>query len=544
MKIVVVGGVAAGASAATKARRTDENAEIIVFEKGPYVSFANCGLPYYVGGTIAARENLILVSPELFKKRFSIDVRVEHEVTAIDPKRKVVTVRNEDVTTEESYDKLILGMGGSTIRPNIPGIDLSGVYNVFTLPDADEIVKMLAEGAKSAVVIGGGFIGIETAEGLSQRGVKTTLVEAAPQLLNNFDPEFSLPVEAQLETLGIDVKLGASVAEISGTGRASGVKLSDGTRVDADLVILAVGVRPRVELATAAGIALGATGGVLVDAGMRTSVPDIYAAGDIVESIHLVSGKKVRIPLAGSANKQGRIAGNNAAGGELLFQGVLGTAIIKVGELTCARTGLAEKECLNEGLAYDVTYLYANSNAGYYPGADSLIIKIMFEKMTGRLLGAEIVGRKGVDKRIDVYTVALYAGLTVFDLEHLDLAYAPPYSSAKDPVIMSGMVAANIERGLVKAVKPMEAEKLAQQPGTVLLDVRTPEEFSAGHLNNAIPLPVDELRLRLNELDKNKKYLVYCGVGYRAYVACRILTQNGFDASNVSGGYWTTQMAL
>lgn len=546
MKIVIIGGVAAGASAATKARRMDETAEITIFEKGPYVSFANCGLPYYVGGTIKNRENLILVSPELFKNRFNIDVQVDTEVLAIYPEKKTIKIKNATEESEVGYDKLILGMGGEPIVPKFPGINLHHVYNVFTVPDADQIVNMLKNGVKSAVVVGGGFIGLETAEGMLNRGVQTTLVEAQDQLLTNFDPEFSLPVEQQLKELGLDIRLGNSLNEIIGdeNGCVKAVKLSDGCEVATDLVILAVGVRPRVSLAKDCGIVLGETGGVLVDAEMRTSIPDIYAAGDIVESMHLVSKQKVRIPLAGSANKQGRIAGNNAVGGELLFKGVLGTAIIKVGKLACARTGLNEKECIQYGLSYDVTYLYSNSSASYYPGADSLIIKVVFEKITGRLLGAQVVGRKGADKRIDVYATAIYANLTVFDLENLDLAYAPPYASAKDPVIMSGMVASNLVRGVVKAVKPMDAVELGKQENTILLDVRSAGEFADGSLEGAVNIPVDELRARMGELDKNKKLIVYCGVGYRAYLACRILIQNGYDAYNVSGGYYTCTMDI
>ena len=545
MRILVVGGVAAGAGAATKARRTDENAEVVIFEKGPYVSFANCGLPYYVGGSIPDRDDLILVSPELFKERFNIDVRLGCEVVSVDAENKTIHVNTPVGQSDEKYDKLILAMGGEPIKPPIPGIGLDGVYNVFTVPDAEQIVKMLSAGAKSAVVVGGGFIGIETAEGLAQRGIKTTLVEAQDQLLNNFDPEFSLPVEEELKHIGVKIVLGGAVKEIIAgeNGRVAAVKVGR-KKIKTDMVIMAVGVKPRLTLAKSAGVEIGKAGGIVVDAGMRTNIADIYAAGDIVESVHLVSHKKVRIPLAGSANKQGRIAGCNAAGGNMLFKGVLGTAIIKAGGLACGRTGLNEKECAAQGLDYDTTYLYTNSSATYYPGADSMIIKVVYEKITGRLLGAQVMGRKGVDKRIDVYSTALYGGMSVFDLENLDLAYAPPFASAKDPVIMSGMVASNAVRGVCKTVSPTKAPELAKQPDTVLLDVRTRGEYEAGALDGAVNLPVDELRDRLGELDKSKKYLIYCGVGYRAYLACRILMQKGFDVYNVSGGYWTSVMDL
>ena len=545
MKIVIIGGVAAGASAAAKARRTDEHAEVIIFEQGEYVSFANCGLPYYVGGTIEDREELILVSPELFRDRYNIDVRLKHTVTAFDAKAKVVRGMTPDGPFEESYDKLILAMGGEPIRPPMPGSDLPGVYNVFTVPDVDKIVSALGEGAKRAVVVGGGFIGVETAEELLKRGIQTTLVELAPQLLNNFDKEFSPPIERHLEGLGLNICLGKSLTEVKGAGKVEKAVLSDGSTLDTDMVILAVGVRPRVALAREGGVLLGETGGIVVDAGMRTNLPDVFAAGDIVESLHLVSRKKVKIPLAGSANKQGRVAGANAAGANMRFQGVLGTAIIKAGDLTCGRTGLSEKEAKALGLSYQVLYLPSNSNATYYPTAETLILKLVFETPTGRILGAQAIGRQGVDKRIDVVSTAISGHLTVFDLEDLDLAYAPPYGSAKDPVIMMGMVASNVLRGqesLITAEAALAA--LQEDPDAVLLDVRTQEEFDEGHMEGAMLIPVEELRARLGELDRSKHYMVSCRVGGRAWLACCILQQNGFRAQNVTGGYLGYTMNL
>ena len=545
MKIVIIGGVAAGAGAAAKARRTDEHAEVIILEQGQYVSFANCGLPYYVGGTIADREDLILVSPELFRDRYNIDVRLSHTVTSFDAKEKVVRGVNADGPFEEHYDKLVLAMGGEPIKPPMPGSDLPGVYNVFTVPDVDKIMDALGQGVKKAVVVGGGFIGVETAEELLKRNVDTTLVELAPQLLNNFDQEFSPAIEKHLESLGLHICLGKSLTEVRGDGKVQQAVLSDGTLMDTDMVILAVGVRPRVALAKEAGVQLGETGGIVVDAGMRTNLPDVFAAGDIVESLHLVSRKKVKIPLAGSANKQGRVAGANAAGGSLQFRGVLGTAIIKAGELTCGRTGLSEKEAKANGMSYAVAWLPSNSNASYYPTAETIIIKLIYETPTGRILGAQAIGRQGVDKRIDVFSTAIMGNLTVFDLENLDLAYAPPYGSAKDPVILAGMVAANVLRGQEKLITAADALTVAaEDPNAVLLDVRTKEEYDGGHMDGAVNLPVEELRSRLGELDKEKRYLVTCQIGARAWLACCILQQNGFSAENITGGWLGYTMNL
>ena len=545
MKIVVIGGVAAGASAAAKARRTDEHAEVIILEQGEYVSFANCGLPYYVGGTIEDRDDLILVSPELFRDRYHIDVRLQHKVTSFDAAEKVVRGTCPEGEFEEHYDKLILAMGGEPIRPPMPGSDLPGVYNVFTVPDVDEIMLALGDGVKKAIVVGGGFIGVETAEELLKRHVDTTLVELAPQLLGNFDKEFSPPIERHLESLGLHICLGKSLTEVRGEVRVQKAVLSDGTVLDTDMVILAVGVRPRVSLAKEAGVRLGETGGILVDGGMRTNLPDVFAAGDIVESLHLVSRKKVKIPLAGSANKQGRVAGANAAGGNMLFRGVLGTAIIKAGELSCGRTGLSEKEVKALGLSYQVAWLPSNSNASYYPTAETLIVKLIFETPTGRILGAQAIGRQGVDKRIDVFSTAMMGNLTVFDLENLDLAYAPPFGSAKDPVIMIGMVAANVLRGQEKLITAEAALSAAKEdPNAVILDVRTQEEYEEGHLDGAVLLPVDELRGRLQELDRKKRYLVTCRVGARAWLACCILQQDGFSAENITGGWLGHTMEL
>ena len=533
MKIVVIGGVAAGAGAATKARRTDENAEIVLLEKGGYVSFANCGLPYYIGGVIEDRDELLLVSPELFKERFNIDVRLHHEVTDIDAAGKVLTISTPEGVKTESYDRLVIATGGRPVMLPIPGNDKAGVYTVFTVPDADAIMAWLARGLTSAVVIGGGFIGLETAENLKARGLSVTLVEKLPQVMGSMDPEFSDVLCGELNRIGVETVTGVGVTEITGGDSADGVVLDDGRRIAADLVIMAAGVRGSTELARKAGCRLGESGGVWVDAGMRTSVPDVFAAGDITECVNLVTGRKVRNPLAGSANKQGRVAGANAAGGNMRFPGALGTSILKVGGLTAARTGLNAREAKEAGLDFECLYIPGFSHATYYPDAVPLILKLTVEKQTGRL-----------DKRIDVLATAIYGHMTVFDLENLDLAYTPPFGSAKDPVIIGGMVASNVVRGQVVSCLPQELPALLAGPDTVVLDVRTQEEWDAGHVEGAVLLPVDELRERLGELDANKTYAVYCGVGYRAYVACLLLQAHGFRAMNVSGGWRAITMRV
>ncbi len=545
MKIAIIGGVAAGAGAAAKARRTNEDCEIVMFERGSYVSFANCGLPYYIGGVIEDRDELLLFTPEMFRSRFNVDVRLNTEIIDLDRAAKTVTAQGPDGETyTEHYDKLVLATGGKPLLLPIPGIERKGVYNVFTVPDADAVVSWLEADTKSAVVVGGGFIGLESAENLREKGVEVTLVERLPQVMSNMDAEFSEVIVRELESLGIRVLTGVSLQEIQGGEKVSGVKLDSGEEIPCDLVIMAAGVRGSTELAQKAGLKLGETGGVWVDASMRTSDPDIYAGGDIVESVHLVSGKKVRVPLAGSANKQGRVAGANAAGGKMLFQGVLGTAILKVGGITAARTGLNAREAAQLGLDYECVYVPGYSNATYYPGAKPIIMKYTVQKQTGKLLGAQAVGRKGVDKRNDVLATALYAGLTVFDLENLDLAYAPPYSSAKDPVITGGMIAANMVRGEMAYACHLDLQSYLDDPDTVVLDVRTREEWDEGHVEGAVLLPIDELRERYTELDISKKYVVYCGVGYRAYNSCRFLQAKGYQVRNMGGGWMIYSMDL
>lgn len=543
MKILVVGGVAAGASAAVKARRVNEQAEIIIFEKGPYVSFANCGLPYYVGGEIKEKKNLLLVSSKLFKDRFNIDVRLNHEVIRIIPEEKAIEVKNEEGIKKEFYDKLVLAPGSKPVDLNIPGSDKPGVFTLFTVDDAENVKQSLGD-VKSAIVVGGGFIGLETAEALLSRGIDTTIVELAPQLAPGFDPEFSIPVERHLREKGMHIHLGAAVSAIKGTGKVEKVELSDGGCLKADMVVMAVGSKPQLELAKNAGLKIGEKGGLVVEATMQTSDPDIYAAGDIVEALHLVSKNMIRIPLAGSANKQGRVAGANAAGGKLLFKGVLGTSIIKACDITLARTGLTEGQARDLGRKNFVCYSPTYQHAGYYPGAKWMICKLVVEEFTGVILGAEIIGWEGVDKRIDVLSTAIYANLTVFDLENLDLAYAPPFGAARDPVIMAGMVASNVIRGEGRIITPRQLDELRTGEDITILDCRTQEEYDRGHVEGAILIPVDELRKRYQEIDRQKKVVIYCRVGYRANVGFRFLIQKGFDAYNLTGGYLGYTMSI
>jgi len=537
MKLLIIGGVAAGASAAARARRMDDFAEITVLERGPYVSFANCGLPYYVGGDIADREDLLLVSPEMFRERFHIDVRLHHAVTAIHRDRKCVTVSAPGKTVEMEYDRLIIAPGCEPVVPKIPGGDLRNISTVFTISDVDRITAALGEGVKSAVVVGGGFIGIETAEGLLKRGIDTTLVERCDQLMTIFDPEFAEPLRAHLESAGLKVRLGTSVKAFRGEGKVSGAELSDGTVLPADLVIMAAGLRPNTELAQQAGLAVGATGGIVVNRSMQTSDSDIYAAGDAVESFHIVSGAPVRVSLASNANRQGRIAGNNAVGGALRYHGTLATSIIRVWDITAARTGLTEAEATAAGFEHFSVLSPANSNAGYFPGGGWMILKVTAEKSTGRILGAQCVGEAGVDKRIDVIAAAIHGGMTVFDLEDLDLAYAPPYSSARGPEIIAGMIAANVVRGDIKTVMPADLPAFLEKTGAVVLDIREPGETAHGIIEGSLLIPLDTLRADPEQLDRSKTYVISCGVGKRAHNACRFLMQHGYDVYNLTGGW-------
>lgn len=548
MRIVVVGGVAAGASAAVKARRVNESAEILVFERGPYASFANCGLPYHVGEEIKEEKDLLVVPADHFKTRFNIELFTQHEVVCIHPDKKQVEVKDlrSGEIRAERYDKLILAPGARPVIPPIPGRNLRYVFTLSAIPDAREIKALVDRGqVKHAVVVGGGFIGLEVAEALLIRGIKVTVVEALDQLLPPFDPEMANIMADALRGMGAEVILNNPVKALHGVDEVEEVELQSGRRIPASLVVISVGVRPEVKLAAQAGLAIGDLGGIIVDEYMRTSDPDIYAAGDVVETVHRVTGKKVWVPLAGPANKQGRVAGANAAGGNLKFKGILGSTIVRVGKLVAARTGLSEKEARKEGISYFVSYTHSPDHAGYYPGSELMAVKIIGEQPTGRLLGAQIVGPKGVDKRIDVLATAIMAGMSVYDLEDLDLAYSPPFSSAKDPVNIAGFTAANIIRGEVAVMTARElAERINRGQAPLVIDVRTPGEYARGHIPHAVNMPLDSFRSKIDGLPKDRPMVLYCRIGYRSYVALRALDQRGFGrVYNLSGGFLTWEMS-
>jgi NADPH-dependent 2,4-dienoyl-CoA reductase/sulfur reductase-like enzyme/rhodanese-related sulfurtransferase len=544
MKLVIVGGVAAGASAAARARRLDENAEIVLFERGEYISFANCGLPYHIGEVIPKRSSLLVMTPERFRSRANIDVRTRQEVMAIDPARHVVKVRKcgtED-TYEETYDKLILATGSTPIRPKIPGMDDPSVMMLWTLPDMDRIKERLDSGIKKAVVVGGGFLGLELAENLARRKVSVTLVEMLPQVMPPLDPEMASPIVAELEEQGVNVLLNSSVSALNRKGPQRGpdehpvsVRLGDGRELPADLVVLAIGVRPNSDLAAAAGLVTGARGGIIVDNMLKTSDPDIYAVGDSIQ-VHDSNGAPAQIPLAGPANRQGRIAADNVFGRKREYARTFGTSAVKVFGITAASTGASEKALKKSGIPYERIYLNPYSHATYYPGARMMHLKLLFSR-DGRILGAQIVGRDGVDKRIDVISAAIQAGMSVYDLQDLELAYAPPYGSAKDPVNFAGFVAANVLSGDTDAV-----HSDAIPEGALVLDVREPAEHEAGAIPGSSLLPLGKIRESLSELPKDRKIVAYCAVGIRGYLAERILKQKGFDAGNLSGGYTTWKL--
>lgn len=540
MKVVIIGGVAGGASAAARLRRLDERAEIIVFERSGFVSYANCGLPYYIGGTIAEKRELTLQTPESFWNRFRIRVKTKHEVLAIDPAAKTVTVKDLSTgkTFTESYDKLVLSPGAMPTRPPLPGIDSERVFSLRTVEDTLRIHDYVRrEKPQSAVLVGGGYIGIEVAENLRELGLDVTIVQRPKQLMNTLDYDMATFVHAKLREKGIRLELGRSV---SGFEERDGqiLTLIDGQDpLPADLVLLAIGVTPDSGLAKQTGLALGIKGSIVVNARMETSVPDIYAVGDAVQVKHAVTGQDALIALAGPANKQGRIAADNICGLDSRYRGSQGSSIIKVFDLTVASTGLTEKAAASAGIDADCVVLSPGSHASYYPGARPMTMKVVFEKQTFRLLGAQIAGGEGVDKRIDVLAVALHAGMRADELKGLDLAYAPPYSSAKDPVNMAGFMVENLKRGLVRQWHWDEEPSLARDGSITLLDVRTSAEYERGHIDGFRNIPVDELRERLGELDRDKPLYVICQSGLRSYIACRILAQEGFDCRNFSGGY-------
>lgn len=544
MKLLIVGGVAGGASAAARARRLSEDAHIVLFERGPDVSFANCGLPYYLGGEIAERDKLLVVTPERLRTRFNLDVRVRTSVERIDRAAKKVHVRElaSGQEYEEAYDKLILAPGAAPLRPPLPGIDLAGIFTLRNLQDVDRIKARLDQGVKQAVVIGAGFIGLELVENFVRRGIATTVVELQDQVLPPFDKEMTTPIAQELASKGVSLLLGQSAEAFESAPDGLVVRLKSGQRLPAHLVVLGVGVRPENKLAVEAGLAVGPRGGIRVNENLQTSDPDIYAVGDAIEVKDFVTCEPTQAPLAGPANRQGRIAADNIFGRAARYRGTQGTAIVRVFDRTAAMTGASEKVLKKANRPYRKVYVHPTHHAGYYPGAEAMTLKLLFDPETGKVLGAQAVGGSGVDKRIDVLAVAIQAGMTVFDLEEMELAYSPQYGSAKDPINMGGFVAGGLLRGDhpqvdVEAVLAAPAGKLP-----FLLDVRTPQEFDGGHIPGAVNIPVDDLRSRLGELPRDREITSYCQVGQRGYLATRIMLQAGLSAVNIGGGYKTFKL--
>lgn len=540
MKVVIIGGVAGGATAAARIRRLDEQAEILVFERSGFVSYANCGLPYYIGGRIGDEQDLTLQTPESFRQRFNVRIHVRHEVTAIHPDRKTVTVKDLTSGTvfTETYDKLLLSPGARPIKPDFAGVESDKIFTLRTVEDTLKIKAYLTtRRPQSAVVVGGGFIGIEVAENLRACGVNVTLVEAAGQIMAPFDRDMAAFLHAGLRKNGIGLLLGRMVEGFADTDGGIDVRLKDAGTLHADMAVLAIGVVPETGLAKAAGLELGIKGSIAVNDRMETSVPDIYAVGDAVQIRNFVTGADTLISLAGPANKQGRIAADNICGGDSRYTGGQGSSIIKVFDMTAAVTGINEKTAASLGIETDKVILSPMSHAGYYPGGRLMTMKVLFEKGSYRLLGAQIVGFDGVDKRIDVLATAIRAGMKAYELVDLDLAYAPPYSSAKDPVNMAGYIAENLRNGVVKQWYCEDDDALPRDGSVTLLDTRTPAEYDRGHADGFINIPVDELRDRLGALDRTKPVYVMCQSGLRSYIAGRILTGNGFDAYNFAGGF-------
>lgn len=540
MKVVIIGGVAGGATAAARIRRLDEQAEIVVLERSGFVSYANCGLPYYIGGVIQDQEELTLQTPESFWDRFHIDVRVGHEVTAIDPTAKTVTGKNlaTGETFAESYDKLLLSPGAKPLKPPLPGLDSPRLFTLRTVEDTLAIRAFVEEHKpRRAVMAGGGFISLEVAENLAKLGVEVTVVQRLPHLMPPLDYDMASFLHNHMRAKGVRVLLDTAVSGFSQQGQTITTLVEEGDPIPADLAILAIGVAPESTLAKEAGLALGQRGGIAVNDRMETSHPDIYAVGDAVEITHLVTGEKTRIALAGPANKQGRVAADNICGGDSRYPGAQGSSVLKLFDLTVAATGLNEGTAQAAGLDYETVILSPLSHAGYYPGGTVMTMKVLYEKGSLRLLGAQIVGGDGVDKRLDVLATAMQAGLTVTALKELDLAYAPPFSSAKDPVNMAGFMAENLEAGLVKQFTWQQVDSLPRDGSVNLVDVRTPEEYADGHAPGFVNIPVDQLRQRLGEIDPSKPVYLICQSALRSYLACRVLEQRGYTASHLAGGY-------
>jgi NADPH-dependent 2,4-dienoyl-CoA reductase/sulfur reductase-like enzyme/rhodanese-related sulfurtransferase len=540
MKLVIVGGVAGGASAAARARRLSEDAHIVLFERGPDISFANCGLPYHIGGEIANREKLLIVTPERMRARFNLDVRTGSSVESIDRAAKCVHVRELATGREydESYDRLILSPGAAPVRLPLPGMDLPGVFTLRNLDDMDRIIAAVKHGVRDAIVIGAGFIGLELAENLVRRGIGTTVVERQGQILPPFDKEMTTPIREHLTSKGVRLLLGQTPESFAQDRDGIMVQLSSNEPIHAQLVVVGVGVRPESKLAADAGLATGPAGGIRVNAHMQTSDADIFAVGDVVETTDFVTRGPVQVPLAGPANRQGRIAADNVFARGSHYRGTQGTAIVRVFDRTAAITGASEKSLQRAGQPYRKVYIHPANHVGYFPGAEGMSLKVIFELGTGKLLGAQAVGGAGVDKRIDVLAIAIQGGLTVFDLEEAELAYAPQFGAAKDPVNMAGFVAA----GLIRDDHPQIDVEYALSQEPYLLDVRTTEEFSAGTIPGAVNIPVDELRSRIAEVPAEQQIAVFCQVGQRGYLATRILRQRDFNAVNIGGGYRTYRL--
>lgn len=540
MKVIIIGGVAGGASAAARIRRLDETAQIIVLERSNYVSYANCGLPYFIGGVIREQAELTLQTPQSFWERFHIDVRVQNEAVDIDVKSKTVAIRRLDTGEiyHEQYDKLLLSPGAKPVVPHLPGVTSDRIFSLRTVEDTLRIRKFIEEyKPATAVLVGGGFIGLEMAENLTAMGISVTVIQRSNQLFAPMDADMASFIHAQMRSHGVKLELEKTVTGFSSKGGKPVTMIKDSEPISSDMVLLGVGVEPDTVLAEKAGLALGIRGAVAVNEYMETSVPDIYAVGDAVEVSHFVTGKKSLISLAGPANKQGRIAADNICGGNSMFKGTQGSSVIKIFEMTGAVTGINEKTAEAAGIVYDKIVLSPVSHAAYYPGGQTMYMKVLYEKETLRLLGAQIAGYEGVDKRIDVIAAAIRAGMTADKLAELELAYAPPYSSAKDPVNMAGFMIENLETEKVVQFHWNEVEKLKCDGSMTLIDVRTAEEFDSGHIKGFFNIPVDELREHIEEFDIKKPVYVVCQSGLRSYIACCILSQHGFECYNLSGGY-------
>lgn len=545
MKLLIIGGVAGGATAAARARRLSESAEITLVERGPYVSYANCGLPYFISRDIQKRSKLILQTPEGFDSRYGVKVLVDTEALEVDRQGKRVRVKGPEGEAWLTYDALILAQGGNPVTPRVPGVESRHVFRLWTIPDMDRIHQFIeSDKPATAVVTGGGFVGLEMAEAFAKRGIATTVVELLPRVMSGMDPEFGALIAARLEAHGVRVLTGVGLGAIRPD--TEDVELSDGSRVPAGLVLLSVGVRPELDLAKNAGLALGECGGLQVDERLRTSDPAIWAAGDMNEIVHKVSGRKVRVPLAGPANRQGRIAASNALGVPMVYSGALSSSVVKLFDATAASTGLGEESARMNGFDAAAAVVVRDHHAGYFPGAKEMVLKMVYDRTSRRVLGAQAFGEEGVEKRIDAIAVALQGKLTIDDLAEVDLAYAPPYSSANDPINLAAFVAQNDISGYSPLVTAAEAKDLlAGEPPEkrpLVLDARNLNEYEASHIRGALNIPVDELRFRLEEVPRGRPILVHCRSGFRSHLALRILKENGFsDVRNLTGGFLMMQ---